>query len=180
MPHPRRRPGLTVLHRVWNLLSALVLRTRGRWRLRRGDAEGAATILEAAAVRSPGSFRSLLDLTRAHLRRHDLVLARRALARAREASPGRYEREAPAAMRAEGFDLAALADLATARAGGDGSRPDRGAVAVASASRVRVVPAFGDCKDLDEYTRFRSMPPITPAEIAATDWDAIIDDLQDG
>jgi hypothetical protein len=173
---------LTVLHRFWNLLSALVLRTRGRWRLRRGDADGAATILEAAASRSPGSFRSLLDLTRAHLRRHDLVLARRALARAREASPGRYEREAPAAMRAEGFDLAALAEIAAVRAGGgaDGSRPDRGAVAVASASRVRVIPAFGDCKDLDEYTRFRSMPPITPAEIAATDWDAIIDDLQDG
>lgn len=162
---------------------ALVLHTRGRWRLHRGDAAGAARLLEAAARRAPGAFAPLLALTRAYLRRRDLVLARRALARAREASPTRFAREAPAAMRAEGFDLATLADGVAGRAGtaADGERAERSTLVVTTPARpVRVALPFGDCRDLDEYTRFRSMPPITAAELASTDWDAIIDDLQDG
>ncbi|MBL9086726.1 MAG: hypothetical protein JNM10_06255 [Planctomycetia bacterium] len=162
---------------------ALVLHVRGRWRLHRGDPAAAARLFEAAAARAPGSFAPLLALTRAYLRRRDLVLARRALARAREASPARFAREASAAMRAEGFDLATLAAGGGARAGAaaDGERPERGTLVVTSPARVaRAALPFGDCRDLDEYTRFRSMPAITSAEIASTDWDAIIDDLQDG
>ncbi|MFO0931558.1 MAG: hypothetical protein U1E39_02490 [Planctomycetota bacterium] len=162
---------------------ALVLHTRGRWRLHRGDAAGAARLFEAAAGRAPGLFAPLLALTRAYLRRRDLVLARRALARAREASPVRFEREAADAMRAEGFDLATLADGGVGRVGavGDTERAERATVVVTTPARApRVALPFGDCRDLDEYTRFRSMPPITSAEISSTDWDAIIDDLQDG
>lgn len=165
---------------------ALVLHTRGRWRLHRGDAAGAARLFEAAADRAPGSFAPLLALTRAYLRRRDLVLARRALARAREASPGRFEREAPAAMRAEGFDLATLTETGLGADGGMGrvgaaERGERATLVVTTPVRApRVALPFGDCRDLDEYTRFRSMPPITSSEISSTDWDAIIDDLQDG
>lgn len=167
---------------VWNLAVACVLHARGRWRLRRGDVTGATRLLEAAATRAPGAFAPLLTLTRAYLRRRDLVLARRALARAREASPGRYAREAPAAMRAEGFDLASLADGGAARApGSEAECAERGTLVVTSRARASRPPLpYGDCADLDEYTRFRSMPPITAAELADTDWDAIADDLQDG
>jgi hypothetical protein len=38
---------------------------------------------------------------------------------------------------------------------------------------------FGDCRDLDEYARFRAMPPISRAEIDACDWDSVLDDLLD-
>jgi len=183
MPRESALPVWRVLVRGWNRLVAGLLRTRGRWRLRRGDPESAARLLEAAASRAPGAFGPLLDLTRAHLRRRDLVRARRALARAREASPLCFAREASDAMRAEGFDLATLAepavvtraDVATAP-----ERPERGTAVLESPPRVRSAAPFGDCRDLDEYMRFRSMPPITPAEIDATDWDSVLDDLLDG
>jgi hypothetical protein len=83
-------------------------------------------------------------------------------------------------MRAEGFDLAALADVTGGRTdvAGVAERTERGTAVLESAVRVRTAP-LGDCRDIDEYTRFRCMPPITPAEIAATDWDAVFDDLLD-
>lgn len=167
----------------WHGWIALVLHVRGRWRLHRGDPAGAARLFEAAATRAPGSFAPLLALTRAYLRRRDLVLARRALARAREASPTRFAREAAAAMRAEGFDLATLSDGGAPRGGAapDAERAERSTLVVTTPGRSPRVPLpFGDCQDLDEYTRFRSMPAITSAEIASTDWDAVLDDLQDG
>lgn len=164
----------------WRWCVALLLHVRGRWRLHRGDPAAAARLFEAAATRAPGSFAPLLALTRAYLRRRDLVLARRALARAREASPVRFAREAPAAMRAEGFDLATLADLGAGRASADAERAERSTLVVTTPGRTpRGALPFGDCEDLDEYTRFRSMPPITPAEIAATDWSAILKDFED-
>jgi hypothetical protein len=181
--------ALPLFLRGWNALVARVFAAWGRWRLRGGDADTAARFLEAAAARSPGSFGPLLDLTRAHLRRRDLTRARRALARAREASPARFAREASAAMRAEGFDLATLADVPGVGLSGVGrtadsaaavERPERGTAVLESPSRAPVSVPYGDCKDLDEYTRFRSMPPISPAEVAATDWDSVIDDLLDG
>src|SRR5262245_68524 len=172
------------LRRTWNSAASVVLRTRGRWRLRRGDPESAAVYLEAAAARSPDAFGPLLDLTRAHLRRRDLLRARRALARAREVSPLRFAREASAAMRAEGFDLATLADVSVpgrtevTGVGERAERTERGTAVLESAVRVRAAP-LGDCRDIDEYTRFQCMPPITPAEIAATDWDSVFEDLLD-
>jgi len=167
----------------WHGAIALVLDVRGRWRLHRGDPAGAARLFEAASARAPGAFAPLLALSRAYLRRRDLVLARRTLARAREASPARFAREAPGAIRAEGFDLATLSDGAVGRGrgGSDGARAERQTLVVTTPGRApRVLLPFGDCQDLDEYTRFRSMPPITAAEIASTDWPAIFDDLQDG
>ena len=74
-------------------------------------------------------------------------------------------------------------DGAVGRGGGgsDGARAERQTLVVTTPGRApRVLLPFGDCQDLDEYTRFRSMPPITAAEIASTDWPAIFDDLQDG
>jgi hypothetical protein len=47
------------------------------------------------------------------------------------------------------------------------------------AARRRAAPEFGDCRDLDEYARFRAMPPISRAEVEETDWDRVIDDLLD-
>ncbi|MFV1958588.1 MAG: hypothetical protein ACC662_04150, partial [Planctomycetota bacterium] len=38
---------------------------------------------------------------------------------------------------------------------------------------------YGDCLDLDEYARFRAMPPITRAERESTDWNRILEDLLD-
>ena len=167
---------LAPLRRTWAALAAFALQCRGRWRLRRGDPERAARDLEAAAARRPGAFTALLHLTRAHLRRRDLVLARRALARAREASPVRFDREVPGALRAEGFDVAALAEVApVARTMTTG--PELGTAVLERSERTRLAAPLGDCRDLDEYTRFQCMPPISAAEVAATDWDALLDDL---
>ena len=164
----------------WNLLVALALHLRGRWRLRRGDPETAARLLEAAAHRSPASFSPLLHLTRAHLRRCDLARARGALARAREVSPTRFDREAAPWMRAEGFDLTTLADVPgvlrpeTPVVRG---RSDRETAVAERRARSPLTLPLGDCKDLDEYTRFRSMPPVHMAELDAIDWDELAEDL---
>ena len=175
MTHPR-----SFLRLGWSPLVALTLHLRGRWRLRRGDPEGAVRLLEAAAARSPGSFSPLLHLTRAHLRRCDLACARRALARAREVSPLRFEREAAPWMRAEGFDLTTLADVPGSM------RPEATETREAEVERKTAVAErhcrpvashpLGDCKDLDEYTRFRSMPPIQRAEIDDIPWDDLGDE----
>jgi hypothetical protein len=37
---------------------------------------------------------------------------------------------------------------------------------------------LGDCRDLDEYARFSAMPPISAAEVAETNWDDLLGDLQ--
>ena len=36
---------------------------------------------------------------------------------------------------------------------------------------------YGDCLDLDEYARFRAMPPISEAEVEGVDWDRVLEDL---
>ena len=36
---------------------------------------------------------------------------------------------------------------------------------------------YGDCASLDEYARFRAMPPIRPDEIEGLDWDRVLEDL---
>lgn len=170
---------MSPLRRRLNSLAGLVLQLRGRWRLNRGDAEAAAVLLERAVLLDPSAYRALLALGRAHLRRRDLARARGALVRAREAAPRRFAHEAEILTRAEGYDLASLTDV-----GRGGALPAPAPAARATAVRTRVRPRadhpYGDCKDLDEYTRFRSMPPIRRDEIEGTDWDAVIDDLQDG
>jgi hypothetical protein len=167
------------LRRSLNALAGWVLQLRGRWRLRRGDADAAAALLERAVRRAPGAYRTLLALGRAHLRRRDLARARGALVRAREASPGRFALQAELVTRAEGYDLATLTDVGVP---GPASAPVT--TARATAVRTRRRPAaehpFGDCRDLDEYTRFRSMPGIRREEVESADWDALLDDLLDG
>lgn len=167
-------------------VSTRCLTAWGRWRLFRGDPDGAARALETASRRDPGAFGPLVHLARACLRQNDVLRARRALARAREASPTRFQREAETWVRREGYDVAALTDLGPAR--GD-TRPAPAAAEPRTAvlpgptpPRHRTAPShpYGDCANLDEYARFSAMPPISPAEIEAMDWDAVADDLQDG
>jgi hypothetical protein len=166
-------------------LRARLLTCWGRWRLFRGDAAGALRTLESAAERSPGAFGPLVHLARACLRQNDLFRARRALARAREASPVRFAREAETWVRLEGYDVAALTDVQGAPPRGE-PRPAEAPVerktAVLPQRRRAAVAAlpFGDCRDLDEYSRFCAMPAISKAEIEAMDWDGLAEDLQDG
>ncbi len=174
---PRRRHPLA---RALLRISACLPLTRGRWALLRGDPAAAVRAFERALRSSPESFDVLLHLARAYLRGRDLPRARRALARAREVSPRRFEREAGRWIVREGFDPASLADTPP-------SPVPRGEVPVAHEAAVvltRVRSAgehpFGDCRDLDEYARFRSMPPITQGERESVDWDAIAEDLLDG
>ncbi len=157
----------------------------GRWRLFRGDAAGALKALESAAERSPGAFGPLVHLARACLRQNDLFRARRALARAREASPARFAREAETWVRLEGYDVAALTDVQAAPVRGE-PRPAEAPAERRTAvlhERRHGTPGglpFGDCRDLDEYSRFCAMPAISKAEIEAMDWDVLAEDLQDG
>jgi len=162
-----------------NALVGWVLQLRGRWRLRRGDADAAAALLERAVRRDPGAYGTLLALGRAHLRRRDLARARGALVRAREASPGRFALQADLVTRAEGYDLATLTDVGVPGAS-SAPAPTVKATAVRTRRRPPAEHPFGDCHDLDEYTRFRSMPAITRDEVESADWEALLDDLLDG
>jgi hypothetical protein len=120
----------------------------------------------------PAAYGPLLQLSRAYLRGRDLFRAHRTLARAREADPDRFRREAAAWVGREGFDLDAVCQGPAPR------RPET----VAARTRRRAAEAplvYGDCRDLDEYARFRAMPPITPAEVDSIDWDDLLGDLLD-
>ncbi len=156
-------------------LGAWALVSIGRWRLLRGDAEGAAEAFEAAAARVPGWFAPYLHLARARLRCREAFHARRALAQAREASPRRFEREARDRIAREGFDLDALTGAPALP-----EPPARETAVLRSGSRSAGALPFGDCRDLDEYSRFQAMPPISPSELDDVDWDDVADDLQDG
>jgi len=117
-----------------------------------------------------------LDVAQAHLCARELHEARRYLAQAREADPTRYDLRAAALLARCGYDLDAVCrPLPLVR-----SEPVRqAAMRTGRAKTTAANHPFGDCEDVDEYARFRAMPPITPAEIATTDWDAIIGDLLD-
>ena len=151
---------------------------RGRRALARGDLSGAVAALQAALRLRPGCFEALLLLSRAYLRTRDVFRARSALVQARETDLTRFEASAAVAVALEGYDLAHLCLAPGAAAS---------AVAVETAPRGprRVQPGggppsglpLGDCRDLDEYARFRAMPPIARGEI--TDWDEVISDLLD-
>jgi hypothetical protein len=168
------KPFAGLAQRLLGRLLAPCLLAWGRFRLVVGDPAGAVSALEGAAERVPGSFDAWLHLARALLRARDPARARRALARAREVSPARFAREAGAWVEAEGFDLALLTD--------GGGRPEpasRHPAMKTAGGAARSLP-FGDCHDLDEYARFRAMPPIAPGEWDDVDWDEVADDLQDG
>jgi hypothetical protein len=146
---------------------------RGRRLLERGEVLAAVGALQVALRHRPSSFPALLLLSRAYLRSRDFFRARGALAQARETDRVRFEADAPRAVALEGFDLAGLCPQAPAQAATT--------VMVASPPRRRDGPApqlpYGDCRDLDEYARFRAMPPVAPGEI--DDWDAVLADLLD-
>ena len=147
---------------------------RGRRRLEQGNLPAAVGALQTALRLRPSSFKALLLLSRAYLRSRDFFRARGALSQARETDRVRFEADAARVVALEGYDLAGLAPQAPittpasvavqagrrrSRLGGDGGLP------------------FGDCRDLDEYARFRAMPPIAPGEI--DDWDSVLADLLD-
>lgn len=172
-------------------VGALLALAQGRWRLYRRDADGAVLSLDVAARRAPDSFSPWLHLARAHLRRRDWVGARQALARARELAPERFASVAVRALEGDGFRIAALSEPvsvtpeASAPGGSAAAQGPTAARAERTAVRARAQegPAahpLGDCRDLDEYARFRSMPPISAAERESVDWDAVADDLLDG
>jgi hypothetical protein len=146
---------------------------RGRRRLEQGDLPAAVGALHMALRLRPSSFEALLLLSRAYLRSRDFFRARGALAQARETDRPRFEREAPGVVALEGYDLGALSPQAPLT---------QAPVAVAAERRrmksgvVGALP-YGDCRDLDEYARFRAMPPIAPGEI--DDWDTVLQDLLD-
>jgi len=147
----------------------------GRRRLRRGDPRRALQAFHKALERRPGDFQPLMDMAQAHLHARESEEARRFLAQAREADPARYDVRAAAILARCGYDLESVCRPYAA--------PRPAPVAQAARPLQRGVTAenlpFGDCEDIDEYARFRAMPPITAAEIETTDWDAIIGDLMD-
>jgi uncharacterized membrane protein len=117
-----------------------------------------------------------MHLARAHLCAREIHEARRFLLLAREADPKRYEFDAASFLARHGFDLESICRIAPT------ARPTEPVVrARVRASRAQADEGlpFGDCRDLDEYARFRAMPPITAAEADDIDWDRVIDDLLD-
>ena len=114
-----------------------------------------------------------MNVAQAHLCAREFEEARRFLATAREADPTRYDLQAAAMLSRCGFDLEAIC------------RPSAQARSAATSLVTATAPVtpselpFGDCRDVDEYARFRAMPPITDAEIEGMDWDAVLGDLLD-
>lgn len=167
-----RFPNL--LRPLTSRLGAAVWSACGNSRLRRGDARGAIRAYARALHRRPRSFPALLNMALARLQAREVVEARRYLAHARECHPSRYDRKAAGLLALRGFDLEATCRPTVLRPEPvpQGAGLQRRSVTAAS------LP-FGDCRDIDEYARFRAMPPITPAEIAGLDWENVLGDLLD-
>ncbi len=147
----------------------------GHRRLRRGDHRGAIAAFQKALHRRPGSFAELMNVAQAHLCARELHEARRYLAQAREADPTRYDLRAAALLARCGYDIESICRPLPP------VRPEPVAQAAGRVGRSMTAAnhPFGDCADVDEYTRFRAMPPISRGEIETTDWDSIISDLLD-
>ncbi|MDF1701468.1 MAG: tetratricopeptide repeat protein [Planctomycetota bacterium] len=164
------------LRPVTSRLSAALWSWCGRRRLQRGDHRGAIRAFHRALERRPQGFPALMSVAQAHLQAREFEEARRFLAQAREADPTRYDLRAAAILARCGYDLDGICRPQI-------PAPRTAAVAQATRAARRDVTAanlpYGDCQDVDEYARFRAMPPITPAEIEHTDWDSIISDLLD-
>ena len=163
------------LRPVTSRLSAAFWGWCGRRRLRHGDARGAIRAFHRALAQRPRAFLALMAVAQAHLQAREFEEARRFLAHAREADPARYDLRAAAILARCGYDLHGICRPHAA--------PRPAPVAQAARRVARDVTAdshpYGDCQDLDEYARFRAMPPITRDEIDGTDWDTVISDLLD-
>jgi hypothetical protein len=168
-------PFLLPLRSLLSRIRAALWTRRGRKRLERGDSQGAILALQTALALRPHSFEALLLLSRAYLRTRDLFRAHRTLAQARETDGARFREVAAGTVAREGFDLARLCQPSAPAAG----------VALETAKRRKRHPVvskslpYGDCRDLDEYARFRAMPPITPGEVEGEGWDDLLSDLLD-
>ncbi len=163
------------LRRLVARLDAIFWAWRGRRRLRRGDTRGAIDAWVVARRRGGPTWNAAMALAVGHLRAREIVEARRWLAEGREVDPVRYEREAARHLARHGFDLEAVQRVVTT--------PRRQVPAVGATIRpgprgARGLP-FGDCRDLDEYTRFSAMPPISRAERESVDWEEVFEDLLD-
>jgi len=166
---------LNPLRPLTSRLGAAMCAWSGHRRLRRGDHRGAIHAFHQALRRRPGRFRELMNVAQAHLCARELHEARRYLTQAREADPTRYDLRAAALLARCGYDIEMVCrPLAPARP----EPVTKGAVRHGPAVTAASLP-YGDCADVDEYARFRAMPPISAAEISATDWDRIIGDLLD-
>jgi len=117
-----------------------------------------------------------MEVAKAHLSAHEMPEARRFLAQAREADPLRYDRRAAACLASAGFDLEAICRPPPMPKPGLMVRMFDGPQPLVSAQSL----PFGDCRDVDEYARFRVMAPITAEEIEATDWDVLCKELLEG
>ena len=168
LPNPFRPVTARVAALAWSWC--------GRRRLRRGDHRGALRAFHRALERRPRAFAALMAVAHAHLQAREFEEARRFLAQAREADPIRYDLEAAAILARCGYDLDSVCRPRTP--------PARPTAVVPARRPVRREEAaarhpYGDCQDIDEYARFRAMPPISSGEIEQTDWDAVIRDLLD-
>lgn len=171
--------------RPWADVSALcaswVWSSRGRWCLARGRLSQALTAFERAAAARPGALGPLLRLARGYLFAQDWWRAHRTLALAREADPPRFARVVPGWLARVGVSNEAQRRLLGAPPPKEDPSP-RPVHPVGTPRRVlrRVEPGslpLGDCRDLDEYARFRAMPPISEGERESIDWDALLEDL---
>lgn len=163
-------------------LAAVVWTRRGRRALACGDVFEGVQALEQAVSWRPRALKPLLRLAVAYFRAREIWQAHRTLARAREAHPSRFARVAPRLLSREGVDPRILGSDFGADALGPPSEARVPAAARMHSARPAIGSAnlpYGDCRDLDEYARFRAMPPISQAEIETTDWDRILEDLLD-
>jgi len=171
----RTERGLFCWRGFVNRVAAALLGAGGRLALARGDLATAADRLERATARRPLAFRTLVLLARAYLAANDVWRAHRALARAREVDPGRFARVVAR------WGAAAPANAAALRHVISGAVVRTGWGSSASGGERRVVAPgslpYGDCLTVDEHARFRAMPPISAAERASVDWDAVCEDL---
>lgn len=171
--------------RLYARLAAGFWTARGRRALARGEVARGVKALEQAVSWRPEGFKPLLLLAGGYLRAQETWCAHRALARARETDPARFARLAPTLLARSGVDPEMLgrvlkASLPRARSGAKVPT-----LSVATRPDVRARPVepnahpYGDCADLDEYARFRAMPPISADEIEGLDWDRLLGDLLD-
>ena len=155
---------------------------RGRRALARGEIGLGVKALEQAVSWRPEGFKPLLLLAGGYLRAEETWCAHRALARARETDPARCARVVPDYLVRTGVDPATLGRVLAASMPPIRPGPKVPALSVAQRPQgMRAVgPAqhpYGDCASLDEYARFRAMPPIRRDEIEGLDWDRVLEDL---
>lgn len=164
--------------------SAFLWGARGRLALAQGRLSPALAAFERAASCRPGAFGPLMRLARSYLLARDTWRAHRTLAQAREADPKRFARCVPVWLAREGLEAEAIRHVLAGAVIRTGWGPKAPVQAIRRRPLVRhVEPAslpYGDCRDLDEYARFRALPPITEAERETIDWDVVLEDLLEG